>query len=42
MKILLTAFEPFGGEAKNSALELWACDMSGLSAEVRQLEVPTT
>jgi pyroglutamyl-peptidase len=42
MKILLTAFEPFGGEAKNSALEaMRACDMSGLSAEVRQLEVPT-
>ncbi len=42
MKILLTAFEPFGGEAKNSALEtMRACDMSGLSAEIRRLEVPT-
>ncbi|MGI6508396.1 MAG: pyroglutamyl-peptidase I [Saccharofermentanales bacterium] len=42
MKILLTAFEPFGGEAKNSALEtMRACDMLDLSAEIRRLEVPT-
>ena len=42
MKILLTAFEPFGGETMNSAMEtMRACDTSALSAEVRRLEVPT-
>ncbi len=42
MKILLTAFEPFGGDTMNSAMEtMRACDTSALSAEVRRLEVPT-
>lgn len=42
MKILLTAFEPFGEESKNSALEVMlACDTSSLSAEIMRLEVPT-
>lgn len=37
MKVLVTGFEPFGGEKGNPALEA----IKGLPAEVRWLEVPT-
>lgn len=42
MKILMTAFDPFGGDKINPALEaVKHCDVSGLAAEVIKLEVPT-
>lgn len=42
MKILLTAFDPFGDDTMNASLEVMrACDTSGLSAEIMLLEVPT-
>ena len=42
MKILMTAFDPFGGDEVNPALEaVKHCDVSGLAAEVIKLEIPT-
>lgn len=42
MKILMTAFDPFGGDEVNPALEaVKHCDVSGLAADVIKQEIPT-
>ena len=42
MKILMTAFDPFGGDEVNPALEaVKHCDVSGLDADVIKQEIPT-
>ena len=42
MKILMTAFDPFGGESVNPAQEaVKHVDVTGLKAEVIKIEVPT-
>ncbi|MDI9460979.1 MAG: pyroglutamyl-peptidase I [Saccharofermentanales bacterium] len=42
MKILMTAFDPFGGESVNPAQEaVKHVDVTGLGAEVIKIEIPT-